>query len=125
MNNKNNDKNFLEDSINAYKNYNEFSENKDNLKLFCINCGKRGHLSKKCLCPIMSIGIICIKFNIDSLDINNIIGYTKKLQNNYLFSSDEINKLKKIKKKIDNYFENNSYDDLIEFLYLLMLLDIV
>lgn len=116
MNNKNNDKDFLEDSINAYKHYNEFSENKDNLKLFCINCGKRGHLSKKCLCPIMSIGIICIRLNIDNLDINNIIGYTKKLQNNYLFSSDEITKLKKIKKKIDNYFENNSYEDLIEFL---------
>ena len=104
------------DNINNADNTDNTDNINNNLKLFCINCGKRGHLSKKCLCPIMSIGIICIKFNIDNLDINNIIGYTKKLQNNYLFSSDEINKLKKIKKKIDNYFEKNSYDDLIEFL---------
>ena len=87
------------DNINNADNTDNTDNINNNLKLFCINCGKRGHLSKKCLCPIMSIGIICIKFNIDNLDINNIIGYTKKLQNNYLFSSDEINKLKKIKKK--------------------------
>ena len=73
-------------------------ENNDK-KIFCMNCGKNGHISKKCLCPIISIGIICIKINIDDFDINTIISYTKKIQNKYLFTSDEINKLKKIKKK--------------------------
>ena len=34
-------------------------------KSFCMNCGKNGHISKKCLSPIVSIGIICIKINID------------------------------------------------------------
>ena len=29
-------------------------------KYFCSNCGKYGHLSKKCLCPIISIGIIIV-----------------------------------------------------------------
>ena len=70
-------------------------------KAFCINCGKIGHITKKCLCPIISIGIICFKINIDDFDINSIIGYSKKIQNNYLFTIDEINKMKKLKKKLD------------------------
>ena len=99
-------------------NINNINNNTNNLKLFCINCGKIGHLSKKCLCPIISIGIICIKLNIDNLDINDIIEYTKKIQNNYLFNTDDINKLNKIKNKINKYIEdnNNSYDDLFDFL---------
>lgn len=84
-------------------------------KCFCLNCGKTGHMSKKCLCPIISIGIICIKFNIEFIDLNIIIGYSKKIQNNYLFSIDEINKLKKIKKKID-LINLDDYDNLIEYL---------
>ena len=74
------------------------SNNKKNLqfldkKMFCINCGKNGHISKKCLCPIISIGIICVKFNIEDIDLNTIINYSKKIQNKYLFSIDEIIKL--------------------------------
>ena len=84
-------------------------------KSYCINCGKSGHISKKCLYPIISIGIICIKINIEDIDLNLIISYSKKIQNNYLFSLDEINNLKKIKKKIDSINFNN-YDNLIEYL---------
>ena len=80
---------------------------------YCINCGKEGHVSKKCLCPIISLGIICIKINIDDFDFNSIIGYSKKIQNNYLFSSDEINKLKKIKRKIDLINLNNDIEYLL------------
>jgi 8-oxo-dGTP pyrophosphatase MutT (NUDIX family) len=83
-------------------------------KSFCMNCGKTGHISKKCLCPIISIGIICIKINIDDFDINSIISYTKKMQNKYLFTIDEINKLKKIKKKIDHII--NNFNNNIEYL---------
>ena len=39
---------------------NQMIKNNYEMKSFCINCGKKGHLSKKCLCPIISIGIICI-----------------------------------------------------------------
>jgi len=81
-------------------------------KSFCTNCGKNGHNSKKCLCPIISIGIICIKINIDDIDLNSIISYTKKYQNNYLFTIDDINKIKKIKKKL----ENINFDNSIEYL---------
>ena len=84
-------------------------------KSFCINCGKNGHISKKCLCPIISIGIVCIKINIDDIDLNSIIGYSKKIQNNYLFSIDEIIKLKKIKNILDTINLNN-YENLIEYL---------
>lgn len=84
-------------------------------KSFCINCGKSGHLSKKCLCPIISVGIICVKINIEELDLNLIISYSKKIQNNYLFSLDEINNLKKIKKLIDSVDFNN-YNNIIQYL---------
>ena len=84
-------------------------------KIFCINCGKNGHISKKCLCPIISVGIICVKINIDDLDLNNIINYSKKIQNKYLFSLDEINKLKKLKKKL-NSINLDNYDNIIEYL---------
>jgi 8-oxo-dGTP pyrophosphatase MutT (NUDIX family) len=78
---------------------------------YCINCGKEGHNSKKCLCPIISLGIICIKINLEDFDLNSIITYSKKIQNNYLFSIDEINKLKKLKKKLEvfNLNENIEY----------------
>ena len=84
-------------------------------KSFCMNCGKTGHISKKCLCPIISVGIICFKLNIDDIDINLIISITKKFQNNYLFTTDEIIKLKKIKKKID-FINFNNFDNIIEYL---------
>ena len=84
-------------------------------KLFCINCGKSGHNSKKCLCPIISIGIICFKININDFDLNSIIGYSKKIQNNYLFSSEEIAKLKKIKNKVD-CIDLSNYNNIIEYL---------
>jgi 8-oxo-dGTP pyrophosphatase MutT (NUDIX family) len=85
-------------------------------KLFCINCGKIGHNSKRCLCAIISLGIICFKINNDEddfIDLNTIIGYSKKIQSKYLFSNDEIKKLNKIKNiinKIDNY------DNIIKYL---------
>ena len=102
---KNPTKNIIDDS---------FIKNNDN-KFFCINCGKLGHISKKCLCPIISIGIICIKFDIEDLDLNNIINYSKKIQNNYLFSIDEIFKLKKLKKKLDQINSDN-FNNIIKYL---------
>ena len=84
-------------------------------KAYCLNCGKIGHTTKKCLCPIISIGIVCIKLNIDDLDLNSIISYSKKIQNKYLFSIDEINKLKKLKKKVDS-ININDIDNFIEYL---------
>lgn len=85
----------------------------DNKKIFCTNCNKFGHNSKKCLCAIISYGIICIKINIDNFDINTIINYTKKIQNNYLFSHDEIIKLKKYKQIINNI---DNFDNIIQYL---------
>ena len=88
------------DTNNIYQNTQYQYQNTDK-KLFCINCGKTGHNSKRCLCSIISIGIVCI--NIDDLDLNTIIGYSKKIQNKYLFTVDEIYKLKNLKERIDSY----------------------
>jgi len=90
------------DIINLSIENNEINDKKS----YCINCGKNGHISKKCLCPIISIGIICIKINIDDIDLNSIIIYLKKIQSNYLFSIDEINRLKKLKSKLHIFIKN-------------------
>lgn len=101
-------------------NYNEpflFDDNNKILdkKLYCTNCGKNGHISKKCLCPIISVGVICVKINIDNFDINSVLGYLKKIQNNYLFTSDEISNLKILKDQL-NYILNSNVDSLINYL---------
>ena len=72
--------------------YNEYIANKK--KLYCVNCGKRGHVQKKCLYPIISIGIICVCWKGVEISINELIHYTKKIQNNYLFGEEEFDKLK-------------------------------
>ena len=41
-------------------------------EVVCINCGKKGHIYKKCRFPIMSYGIICIQFPIN---INKCMEY--------------------------------------------------
>jgi 8-oxo-dGTP pyrophosphatase MutT (NUDIX family) len=92
----------------------ELNKELDN-KLFCINCGKNGHNSKKCLCPIISIGIICFKINNNNFDLNSIIGYSKKIQNNYLFTHEELNKLKKLKNILD-FVNIDDYNNIIEYL---------
>jgi 8-oxo-dGTP pyrophosphatase MutT (NUDIX family) len=84
-------------------------------KLFCTNCGKYGHISKKCLCPIISVGIICIKINLDNFDINTLINYTKKIQNNYIFNNEEINKIISINEQLKYILESN-FNNIIQYL---------
>ena len=106
-----NDANEMND--NFKKIYDEF---KKDLELsYCINCGKKGHNYKKCLYPIISIGIICIKFKKINIYFNQILNYTKKIQNNYLFSIDEISKLQSLKKILSNY-DIHQFDNNIEYL---------
>lgn len=71
---------------------------------YCTNCGKYGHLNKKCTEPITSLGIICVM--IDGLPIN-IESFGKFLDekyveiDNYNFSKiDNIDKLDLIKNNI-------------------------
>ena len=90
--------------------------NLNETNIYCLNCGKKGHIIKKCLQPIISLGIICIRLKIP-LNINDIINYSKKIQNNYLFSLDEINKLKKIKNIMTN-FNIDELDSIVDYLFI-------
>ena len=36
---------------------------KDTSHYFCGNCGKRGHVYRKCLAPITSLGVIVYRWN--------------------------------------------------------------
>ena len=55
-----------------HKDTSSFTKNKKNI--YCGNCGKKGHIYKKCHYPIISLGIICIK--IDNLNLNDLINNT-------------------------------------------------
>lgn len=39
--------------------------------IYCGNCGKKGHIYKKCHFPIISLGVICLKYK--NVDFNKII----------------------------------------------------
>ena len=105
----------MEYNENINNNEKKFDKNKNTEVPYCINCGKKGHLFKKCLYPIISLGIICVKINIKDLELNQILNYSKKIQNNYLFSLEEINKLKKLKKNMLS-IDLNNYDNFIQYL---------
>ena len=50
--------------------------------IYCGNCGKKGHVYKNCYKPIISLGILCIKY--DDLNLDEIININKK--NNKIFN---------------------------------------
>lgn len=60
-----------------------------NKVIYCGNCGKKGHIYKNCYKPVISLGIICMKF--DDLDINNIIKHNK--ENNLTYNRLVFNEL--------------------------------
>lgn len=60
----------------------------NNKKIICCsNCGRKGHTYKKCLMPIISLGIICMKTNDEK-----IIKYENNSINKYHFDIVEDNK---------------------------------
>ena len=112
--------------------------------LYCGNCGKKGHIYKNCYEPVISIGIICIKF--DNNDINNSlyekinkydekilnknikylmisrknsIGYVEFMRGKYLF--DEIEYLQLtlniMTQKEQNLILNKTFDENWEYLW--------
>ena len=44
--------------------------------IYCGNCGKKGHIYKQCYKPIISLGIMCVKY--DDFDIPDIIKLNKE-----------------------------------------------
>lgn len=44
--------------------------------IYCGNCGKKGHIYRNCYKPIISLGIICVKY--DNENISDIIKNCKK-----------------------------------------------
>ena len=80
-----------------------------------MNCGKRGHITKKCNYPIISIGIILLYIDHCEIDINMILSFSKKIQNKYLFENDEIKEMKEVYQKIKNLNEK-TLDENIQYL---------
>lgn len=60
----------------------------NNRIIYCNNCGKKGHIYKNCYKPIISLGIMCIKYN--GLNLEEIINENRKrgkIFNRYKISS--------------------------------------
>jgi hypothetical protein len=93
-------------------------ENIDKKNIICINCGKKGHFSKKCIQPITSIGIICIQY--ENININTIIKYLKHLQNNISLSNHEIEDIFRIRNILlenkKNNINDNNFNESIKYL---------
>lgn len=56
--------------INNYKMNKQITNRRD---LYCINCGKNGHIFKSCKEPITSYGVILVSLNLDDLLKNKLI----------------------------------------------------
>ena len=91
-NDKQDNQNEIQNLENDEYTYLKSNRNKIN-HLFCMNCGKKGHLTKKCNFPVTSIGIIAFHIQGLSISLNEFLDYYKKIQNHYLFSSDEFQKI--------------------------------
>ena len=85
----------------------------ENKIISCINCGKIGHISKKCIFPIISIGVICIKYK--NININNVIKYIKKIQNKYELYVYEIEEINKFKKSLSD-FNTENFNNSVKYL---------
>jgi 8-oxo-dGTP pyrophosphatase MutT (NUDIX family) len=86
-------------------------------KIYCSNCGKFGHNTKKCLYPIISLGIIGFKWSVKEINWNLFISYSKKIQSKYLFSTDELKQLNIFYKNVLQYY-NTPFDEMIEYLFI-------
>jgi 8-oxo-dGTP pyrophosphatase MutT (NUDIX family) len=85
------------------------------LHVFCMNCGKKGHLTKKCNYPIISLGIVTLHINDISTPFNTILNMCKRIQYQYLFQHDEIQELKKIYDSLMN-LTGDQLDEKIKYL---------
>jgi 8-oxo-dGTP pyrophosphatase MutT (NUDIX family) len=72
----------------------------DKHNIICCNCGEKGHVYKKCLYPITSIGIICLNGSkLSQSSKNKLINLEKQIN---FKSADLDNPDKKNKKKFEN-----------------------
>lgn len=96
-----------------YKKTFNFSRN-----IVCCNCGKSGHVYKKCFNPITSFGIICLKKN----DLQSLEGLTLKknwkedIKNN---NTENINENKNIKYLLIRRKDSLAFAEFVRVKYLI------
>lgn len=70
-------------------------------EIVCINCGKVGHIYKKCHLPIISFGLICIK--LDGIDLSFLLQISKDIDNENALDS-ELEKCKSLLANVDRKY---------------------
>jgi 8-oxo-dGTP pyrophosphatase MutT (NUDIX family) len=58
---------------------NRFSKINTKKDVYCVNCGKEGHLFKNCDEPITSYGVVLLNLNLNNNIKDNIINYLTKI----------------------------------------------
>jgi ADP-ribose pyrophosphatase YjhB (NUDIX family) len=126
MYNKDNNKIYNRDNKDNNKIYNR--DNKDN-NIYCSNCGKLGHIYKKCNKPIISYGLIiftCVNNIIKYLLIQrkHTLGYMEFLRGRYFINEPDDDKtvmilFKQMTKIEINNIKNKSFKELWDDLWCL------
>lgn len=128
-------KNILEfNKYNDIENSNEYKCDSNDKKPYCVNCGRNGHIFKKCLLPILSYGLIGYYIDNNTNDIfiimiqsKNTFSFLDFISGKYdiynctyneiyqklddLFSKMTINELNTIKTKSFNEIWDDTYFD--------------
>jgi 8-oxo-dGTP pyrophosphatase MutT (NUDIX family) len=81
--------------------------------VFCTNCGKQGHVYKKCTFPVTSVGVLCVSFA--PVYFNDVLYYTKRFQSGVPLTEEDMDKLSFLYESTKNIEEGN-YDRLLKYM---------
>jgi len=86
---------------------------------YCNNCGKIGHLFSNCKLPIISLGIICFRYNNSTKEYLMIrrketLGYIEFMRGKYTIQNKEyiLNLIKQMTKDEKHGLKNNDFSEL-------------
>jgi hypothetical protein len=107
-------------------NYKKYSYNKNLNNYVCQNCGLKGHTSRSCKEPRLSLGVISYKIDSNKkikyllICRRNTIGYVQFIRGQYIKNDiDYIQKLFNVMTNHEiNIIKNNDFDYLWEYLWL-------
>ena len=80
-------------------------DNKKKKDIVCVNCGKVGHIYKRCHLPITSYGIMCVQLK--DIDIGTLLAFSNKMETGILDMNDIITLENILKDVNEEYLRKN------------------